>query len=231
MRNIAIFAPLLNSGDVAQLSAIWLDDQPRKFFASNAKNRPSWRVILCEMRMETDDETLAHAAGQGDRAAFAALIDRHYDRVFRMCWHLTRAEDQAEDLTQEICLKLPRALRGYRSEAKFTTWLYRVVLNAARDVGRRQATRSKAMEGYGREATLAGSAEGEEDRALWLDRAMGALKPDLSETAALIVGQELTQAEAAEALDISPGTVAWRMSEVKKALAAMARADVEADRI
>ena len=48
------------------------------------------------------------------------------------------------------------------------------------------------------------------------------LKPDLAETAALIVGEELSQAEAAEVLGVSPGTVAWRMSEVKKALAALA---------
>ncbi|MEM7547470.1 MAG: RNA polymerase sigma factor [Pseudomonadota bacterium] len=181
--------------------------------------------------METTDEALATAAGRGDRAAFASLVDRHYERLFRMCWHLTRAEDQAEDLAQDICLKLPRALRGFRAEAKFTTWLYRVVLNSARDAGRRDTTRTRAMEAYGREATLAGSDAGQESRASWLDHAMGALKPDLAETAALIVGQELSQADAAAVLGISPGTVAWRMSEVKKALAAMARADIEADKI
>jgi RNA polymerase sigma-70 factor (ECF subfamily) len=181
--------------------------------------------------METTDEALAAAAGQGDRGAFASLLDRHYDRIFRMCWHLTRTQDRAEDLTQDICLKLPRALRGYRADAKFTTWLYRVVLNAVRDAGRRNVTRAKAMEGYGREATLAGTDHAEEQRALWLDRAMGALKPDLAETVALIVGQEMSQAQAAEVLGVPPGTVAWRMSEVKKALAVMARADIEADRI
>lgn len=181
--------------------------------------------------METTDEALATAAGQGDRAAFASLIERHYDRIFRMCWHLTRRQDQAEDLAQDICLKLPRALRGFRADAKFTTWLYRVVLNTVRDAGRRNSTRAKAMEGYGNEATLVGSAFDEDDRASWLDRAMGALKPDLAETAALIVGQELSQADTATALGISPGTVAWRMSEVKKALAAMARADIEADKL
>ena len=173
--------------------------------------------------METGDEALAQAAGQGDRAAFATLVNRHYDRLFRLCWRLTGSEATAEDLAQEICLKLPRALRSFRGDAKFTTWLYRVALNAVRDAARRAATRSKALEALAREPVA--PPDEAEDLSRWLAAAMARLKPDLAETAALIVGEELSQAEAAEALGVSPGTVAWRMSEVKKALAAMAAED------
>lgn len=175
------------------------------------------------MRMETGDEALAQAAGQGDRAAFATLVNRHYDRLFRLCWRLTGSETLAEDLAQEVCVKLPRALRSFRGEAKFTTWLYRVALNAVRDDARRAATRAKALEAYAAEP--AAPPDDAEALSAWLAAAMARLKPDLAETAALIVGEELSQAEAAEALGVSPGTVAWRMSEVKKALAAMAAED------
>ena len=96
--------------------------------------------------METGDEALAQAAGQGDRAAFATLVNRHYDRLFRLCWRLTGSATLAEDLAQEVCVKLPLALRSFRGEAKFTTWLYRVALNAVRDDARRAATRAKALE-------------------------------------------------------------------------------------
>ncbi|MEM7522588.1 MAG: RNA polymerase sigma factor [Pseudomonadota bacterium] len=178
--------------------------------------------------METGDEALATAAGQGDRAAFATLVDRHYDRLFRLCWRLTGSADRAEDLAQDVCLKLPRALRGFRGDARFTTWLHSVALNAARDAGRRDGTRKKAMAAYAAEAPLAtagGLSAGGEDLGDWLTRALTALKPDLAETAALIVGEEMSQAEAAEALCVSPGTVAWRMSEVKKALRKIAEAE------
>ncbi|MEO1613070.1 MAG: RNA polymerase sigma factor [Pseudomonadota bacterium] len=173
--------------------------------------------------METSDEALAEAAGQGDRAAFATLVDRHYDLVFRLCWRLTGSETAAEDLAQDVCLKLPRALRSFRQEAKFTTWLYRVALNAVRDDARKAVTRAKALEGLAREP-VAPTGDGEA-LSQWLSASMARLKPDLAETAALIVGAEMTQADAAEALGVSPGTVAWRMSEVKKALAAMAAKD------
>ncbi|MEM7270784.1 MAG: sigma-70 family RNA polymerase sigma factor, partial [Pseudomonadota bacterium] len=95
--------------------------------------------------METDDNALALAAGSGDRAAFAVLIDRHYDRIFRFAWRLTGAADQAEDLAQEVSILLARRIRQFRGDAKFSTWLYQVVLNAARDAGRRDATRGRAM--------------------------------------------------------------------------------------
>ena len=91
--------------------------------------------------METDDNALALAAGSGDRAAFATLIDRHYDRIFRFAWRLTGAADLAEDLAQDVVILLAKRISQFRGDAKFTTWLYQVTLNAARDAGRVRAPR------------------------------------------------------------------------------------------
>lgn len=169
--------------------------------------------------METPDETLAPAAAQGDRDAFAALLARHYDRIFGLCWRLTGARAEAEDLTQDICAALPVKLTGYRAEARFTTWLYRVILNAAHDQRRRAATRSRAGTGWGaweinRQAELAEAAAAQD----WLATAMTHLPPELRDTVALTLGEDMTQAEAATILGLSEGTIAWRMAEVKKRL-------------
>jgi RNA polymerase sigma-70 factor (ECF subfamily) len=175
------------------------------------------------MLMNTPDETLARAAAGGDRSAFAALIGRHYDRIFGLAWRLTGSRAEAQDLTQDICAALPTKLAAWRGEARFTTWLYRVTVNAAHDLRRRQATRMKASEGWGdwelaRQDEIATQAEAMD----WLTGAMQRLSPELRDTVALVLGEELTQAQAAEVLGLSEGTVAWRMSEVKKRLRAMA---------
>ena len=60
---------------------------------------------------------------------------------------------------------------------------------------------------------------------MWLAETMRNLPPELRDTVALTLGEELSQADAAEALGISEGTVAWRMSEVKKRLRTMAQAE------
>ncbi len=175
------------------------------------------------MRMTTDDDALARAAGSGDRDAFAALLARHYDRLFAFAMRLTGLRAEAEDLTQDICLALPAKLKSFRSEARFTTWLYRVAVNAAHDRRRRAATHAKAADGWGDWEIARRASDAETCDALgWLEQAMGRLKPDLRDTAVLILAEELTQAEAATVLGLSEGTVAWRMSEVKKALRTLA---------
>lgn len=189
--------------------------------------RPGARIMQA-MRMETRDEDLAGAAATGDRDAFAALVARHYDRVFRLAWRVTGRRADAEDLAQEVCLALPAKLARFDGRARFSTWLHRVTLNAARDHLRRQATRARAGDGWGEVETLR-RAEAAETRAAldWLDAAMSALSPDLRETAALVLGEELSHAEAGEILGLSAGTVSWRMSEIRKALRAIAAREEE----
>ncbi len=178
------------------------------------------------MRMQTPDEALANAAAGGDRDAFAALLSRHYDRIFGLCFRLTGTRAEAEDLTQDICCALPAKLASFRQAARFTTWLYRVTVNAAHDRRRRMATHRKAADGWGdwelnRRNEIAEAAEAED----WLAGAMARLTPELRDTVALTLGEELSQKDAAEVLGVSEGTVAWRMSEVKKRLRELARAE------
>lgn len=179
------------------------------------------------MRMTVSDEDLARAAAQGDGAAFALLLDRHYDRLFRLCFRLTGARAEAEDLTQDICAALPSKLRAFRGEARLTTWLWRVAVNAAHDRRRRQATRARASDGWGGWEVARQEALAEErERTGWLLAAMGRLPLDLRDTLALVL-DDLSHAEAGAILGVSEGTVSWRVSEAKKRLRAV-RAEEEA---
>lgn len=172
--------------------------------------------------MNTADESLALAAATGDRQAFAVLLERHYDRLFAFAMRLTGHRPEAEDLTQDICLALPRKLEGFRAEARFTTWLYRVAVNAAHDRRRRAATHARAAEGWADWEVNRRAANAEDAEALdWLAQVMRALPDDLRDTVALTLGEGLSQKDAAAVLDLSEGTVAWRMSEVKKRLRAL----------
>ncbi|MBZ0128661.1 MAG: sigma-70 family RNA polymerase sigma factor [Rhodobacteraceae bacterium] len=176
--------------------------------------------------METGDESLVALALQGDGEAFTALVTRHYDLIFRVAFRILGSRDAAMDLAQDICAALPGKLAGFRREARFTTWLYRVVSNAALDHLRRRKAHAKAAEGWAEAESLARDADAERQRELdWLHQAMARLAPDLRQTVALVLGEEMTHAEAARVLDISEGTVSWRMSEVKKALRRMAQAE------
>ena len=174
------------------------------------------------MESDLEDEALAAAAAGGDARAFHALFDRHYDRVFRVALTVLRDAAEAEDVAQEIWAGLPGKLRQWRGEGKFTTWLHRIVVNAGRDALRRLGARSRMQTGYAEAEELArGEAADTACRLNWLERALDLLSDDLRETAALVLGEEMSQAEAAKALDVAEGTVAWRMSEIRKRLKAL----------
>jgi RNA polymerase sigma factor (sigma-70 family) len=79
------------------------------------------------------DEQLAFEAQQGNMQAFADLVDRHKGRVYRTLFQVVGNDQDAQDLSQEVFLKVYRSLAGYRGDAAFTTWMHRLTLNLAFD--------------------------------------------------------------------------------------------------
>ncbi len=176
------------------------------------------------MRMECSDETLAMAAANGDGEAFGTLLERRYDQLFALAFRLTGSRAEAEDLTQDVCASLPARLRGFRADSRFSTWVYRVVVNAAHDQRRRNAAHKRAASGWGDWEINQRAAQSEaRNRLDWLVTAMRALPAELRDTLALVVDGELTHAQAASVLGISEGTVSWRLSQARKKLRAIAR--------
>jgi len=79
---------------------------------------------------DRSDVELMLAAGAGDEGAFGDLVSRHRDAIVNLTYRYLGNRADAEDLAQEVFLKVYRARKRYRPEAKFTTWLYRVAVNA-----------------------------------------------------------------------------------------------------
>lgn len=77
-------------------------------------------------------------AQRGDEEAFGQLVSRYQGRVFALAFHLVRQRDDAEDLAQEIFLKIFRAIRSYNFRASFGAWVSRVAVNHCYDHLRRQ---------------------------------------------------------------------------------------------
>jgi RNA polymerase sigma-70 factor (ECF subfamily) len=91
------------------------------------------------------DAELAARAGQGEAAAFEALMRRHNRTLFRTARAILRDDAEAEDALQEAYLQAYRALPGFRAEARFTTWMVRIVANEALMRLRKQARRAQIV--------------------------------------------------------------------------------------
>jgi RNA polymerase sigma-70 factor (ECF subfamily) len=93
--------------------------------------------------MGRDDAELMARWRQGEISAFEALVRRWQEPIGRFLFRLTGDQSQAADLCQEVFLRVYQSGRRYRETGTFSTWLYRIALNAARDAarrGRRQPT-------------------------------------------------------------------------------------------
>jgi RNA polymerase sigma-70 factor (ECF subfamily) len=79
---------------------------------------------------EAAERDLIERCRQGSDAAFAELVDAHKALVFGVIWRTTNDRSRAEDLAQEVFLKIHRGLPYFRGQARLSTWIYRIVLNA-----------------------------------------------------------------------------------------------------
>lgn len=94
-------------------------------------------VTVTGFRSSADTDLVARAAN-GDQSAFHALVERHRPMVYRMAYQFVGNHHDAEDIAQDVFIKVYRGLDRFRQDAQVTSWLYRIVMNACIDHRRRQ---------------------------------------------------------------------------------------------
>ena len=166
------------------------------------------------------DEALARAAAGGCRASFAALLERHYVRVYRLAWRWAGSRTEAEDIAQDVCVKLASAIKTFRGEAAFSTWLYRIAFTTATD---RLRARQRILPFAPSEmSALVDGAGGEtpEDQVigaeLWI--AVRALPDQQRDAVLLVYGCDLSHREAAAIMGCTEKTVSWHLHEARRRL-------------
>jgi RNA polymerase sigma-70 factor, ECF subfamily len=159
--------------------------------------------------MEATDAELVQATLAGRRDAFDTLVERHSRAVYRLCARYVRRHEDASDLAQEVFLRAFRGLRGFKGDASFTTWLYRVGVNVCLNHAASSARRLDAMEPLDAAPRADLGAEDpsdallREERARRVRAAVARLPPKQRATLVLRVYQDLSHEEIARVLGTS----------------------------
>ena len=172
------------------------------------------------MGSSSDEELVALSQG-GDLDSFNQLVLRWERPIYALAYRVIGREEEARDVAQETFLRAFRALKGFKGQAKFSSWLYRITLNLCRDWMRREkrAPVAQAPEGVdiiemAGEGTRAESIEelvGRKELGRAVSKAM-ALLPDEQRTAIILKEYHgLTFQEIAELLDCPLSTVKTRL--------------------
>jgi RNA polymerase sigma-70 factor (ECF subfamily) len=179
------------------------------------------------------DNLLLERVSQGDSASFETLFHRHYDRVYGLLFRLLGNRVEAEDLTQEVFLKLHRYAfeKGYfkrKREHNLSAWLYRVATNMGYNAIRgrkRRWQRNTVLVPEPGDGLTAEQAAAREEVKTAVRATLARLKP--RQTQLLLMRQMgFTYAECAEAVGVAPGSVGTLLSRAAKAFRVAYAAEV-----
>jgi RNA polymerase sigma-70 factor (ECF subfamily) len=188
----------------------------------------------CRLNTSVDtDVQLVERCLKGDDAAWEDLVKTHTRRVYAICYRFTGSDQEAQDLTQEVFLRIFRTLGSFRAgEGSFTVWLTRLTRNLLIDHYRRTRLErnSESLEEQlpvleektAMSARTEGLLAGREASEL-LSGALQKLSPELRETVILRDLEELEYREIAKILNVPEGTVKSRLNRGRAELARVLR--------
>ncbi len=181
------------------------------------------------MRDAADEAELLKRAQDGDRQAFWDLAAPSMDAIYRLALRLVKSEEDAEDVVQEAFLKALSAIREFRGQSRFTTWIHRIAVNQAL-----MKLRKRRSEVFPMEAVEAGEVGTPMDLADWADSALddlvkreavGVLEESLEtlpiDLRTVVILRDingLSNEEAAQALELPIGAVKWRLHRARTLL-------------
>jgi len=173
---------------------------------------------------QPDDFELARRYRDGDASAFGELVDRYRNLVYGVVYRMTREPDEADDVAQEVFLRLHKGLPYFRGEAKLSTWLYRIVLSVVQERGARKRVKTVALDAGtsdDRRPLDVGRADAAFEDLVTRDRLQKALA-QLPERSRFVLAahylQDVRYEDLAEALGVPLGTVKTLIHRAKRQL-------------
>ncbi len=181
-------------------------------------------------------DRLVTAARDGDRPAFDELVRRTYVDTYTLALRLTAHEEDARDVVQETYLRAWKGLDGFRGDAQFTTWLYRITANTAyTTVKRRRRHRADSLDAILEEPVetrIDAQPEASAEQSAALARLAGAVEHLPPKLRVLVVLKDvygLSHEEIAEELGISVAAAKVRLHRGRKRLRDLLYEDLDAD--
>lgn len=177
------------------------------------------------MSSDAQEGELVERAQAGDLEAYAELVRRHRETIYRTIYRYTKNHNDADDLAQETFLRAFRGLKHFKRKAGFATWLFRIAVNQSLNFLKKRK-REEKMETLREEMTGAvntpslDSMTGFKELKERLEAAIDSLPLPYRSTFILVVLEGMSHGQAARVLGCSENTVSWRVHKARKMLQA-----------
>jgi len=179
-----------------------------------------------------DESELIRRAQAGNADAFESLLETRYDTLYKFAFKWCCNKSDAEDVAQLACIKLAGSISQFRFESQFSSWLYRLVINCAKDwqksqvrhIGKNIDDIHQSSDEEDNEGHEPLSVTNRAENRIYLQQILQLLNTmadGFKETALLVHAEGLNHAEAAEVLGVKESTISWRLHEMRKQLQAL----------
>ena len=176
----------------------------------------------------TDNDIIAQIV-QGDRILYRKLVEKYQPMVFRTCMGFLHNKDDSDDLTQEVFIQAYQTLQGFKGDATFSTWIYRIAVNASLNKTRK-SSKSLIVQRF---ETAFGSSKNKEfaypipdsenpenilirnEHREWVQKALNSLPENQRTAIVLSKYDDLSQKEIAEIMNTTEGAVEALMQRAK----------------
>jgi len=170
---------------------------------------------------QADDTALAAAAREGDLDAFEALVRAHTSAVYGHALRFFGDPTTAEDVVQEVFVKVYRSIGQFDGSAAFSTWLYRVTRNVCLDMVRAGKRRPAIADAFADVAAPGSDLGATVALSVSIETALMTLPPEDRDALSAVGLFGLSYAEASESLGVPAGTVKSRVFRARRAMAAL----------
>lgn len=165
------------------------------------------------------EKDLIKRAQRGNAYAFETLINDYYMTMYKIAFKWCGNREDAQDITQNASIKLARSINSFRFDSAFTSWLYRLVINTAKDWEKSQRRHTNSTD---TDIEQEISKEAKQEDKLYTQQIMDQITelPRKEKEALIFISIEgMSHKQAANLLGCSEGTISWYIHEARKKLA------------
>lgn len=174
------------------------------------------------MKIKETDNSIIERILSGDKSGYRDLANRHKDYAFTVAYKIAGTREDAEEIAQDAFIQAFQALQTFNQEAKFTTWFYRIVFNAALMFKRKNRIKTEDIELSQSAQSIPANSANElkmSEQREYIQKALNHLSPDDVTMITLFYLKEQSLEEIAQIVGISAETVKVKLCRARKRLA------------
>ena len=186
-----------------------------------------WRQLFREMNI--DEKKIIFDCLNGDAASYRILVDKYQHFAYTLAVRITKNTEDAEEVTQDAFVKAYTSLSGFKGESKFSTWLYKIVLNLSMSKVRRKKEAHQNIDDLNLQIEEEDDGARKRERSFYVEKAINSLSEDEAAIVTLFYMEDQSLDEISRVVELSLTNTKVKLFRARKKMAEMLKSVLKED--